>query len=100
GWPSLKGSARGVCRLLDDKAEVDYNTVGDHIILSFKAPFAGILCTLLTLMGNKVIVSSDFGANKTFFKIRMNNARRLGSCGTHWNSPSTNFFYTGGEIGL
>lgn len=70
------------------------------IFLALGTHLAGLFAGLLAAEHDKIIVGNGLRANKTPFKIGMNNACALRRLGTFQKSPGSNFLWTAGKIGL
>jgi len=85
---TIKSRVHGLCFLgisnvntpgkrLNVKPEVNNVTVFNDVVFAFQTPFSGVFCPLLAFELNKMIIVDDFGANKAFFEIGMNDTGSL-----------------------
>src|SRR5690606_17699277 len=85
---------------LDVKQKVQHIPIFYHVVFTFLAQFACVFCALFAFVLNEVIVGDGIGADKTAFKIGVDNTGGLGRGGADRNGPGTHFFYAGGEVSL
>src|SRR3712207_427299 len=71
-----------------------------YIVFSFQSKCSNFLCTLPTLVSNKILIRNHFCSNKSFFKICMNFSRSLWSCIPYMNGPRSYFLYPCCKISL
>src|SRR5690606_21364288 len=86
--------------LLYIKSEMHDIAILHNIFFAFHAHFPSFFHFRLGTVLDKIVIFYYLGTDKSFFKIGMNNARSLRCRPTLTNSPGTNFFYSGREIGL
>lgn len=61
----------------DVEQEVEDVAVLDHVVLAFRTLLAGLLGTLLALVGDEVIEADRLGADEAPLEIGVDDARRL-----------------------
>lgn len=82
------------------KQEIQYVAVFHNVIFTFCAHFTGFFCTLFAFVLDEILKCDGLGADKAFFKVGVDFTGCLrGGCADR-DSPCTDFFHTGGEIGL
>ena len=79
------------------KQEVHYIAVLSHIFLSFDGHFARLTHSCLGAERNEVVVLYDFGADKAFLKVSVDNSRTFRSLGAAEESPRAHLVGAGGE---
>ena len=52
---------------------MDYVTLLGNVLLTFQAPLTGFLGTLFAVQRNKIIITNNLRADKSFLKIRVDN---------------------------
>ncbi|KPX26538.1 hypothetical protein ALQ28_05001 [Pseudomonas syringae pv. delphinii] len=80
--------------------EMHHITVFNDIFLAFQTPLTRFLGAGLTLELDKVVIGHDFGANKAFFEVGVDDACGLGCGGADADGPGADFFDASGEVGL
>src|SRR5208337_1901633 len=73
--------------------------VGDDIFLAFEPEFARLASARLAVAGDIIVIGDGLGADKTFFEIAMDDARRRRRLRAGLNGPSASFLRADSEIG-
>ena len=74
--------------------------IAHDVFLAFQPHLAGLLGAVLAFVFDEFVESDHFGANKTFFEIGVDDARRLRRSVALVHGPRAHFFRPDGEVGL
>lgn len=80
------------------KTEMHHVAINDRILLAFEPHEALLLGPCLTLGVDEILISDDFGTDKAFFEVSMDNPGSLRSLGPISNRPGTHLFDTRSKI--
>src|SRR5262245_24036707 len=81
------------------EAEMHHVAVLHDVILAFKTEFAAIAGPRFAAKRSVIVIGDGFGADESFFKIGMDDARGLRPARTFLDGPGARFLGSGGEEG-
>ena len=71
-----------------------------HVGFAFDSQFTGVFDFDFTAVFDQIIQRVNVDADKSLFKVRVDDAGGLRSHGADWNRPSANFFFASSKVTL
>jgi len=96
----INNLGKELVKKLNVKPKMHHIAIFDDILFAFNTHFTGFFNFLFTAKVLIVFKGDDFGADKPFFKITVNDSCGLRCRGANRDGPGTDLFFSGGKIGL